>query len=420
MRNALVIGWLAANLGCNGDSGTETGTTAPLDLDRITTTAQPLKRSEIQAAGNEATNSILMFGGNSGPVVSQAIASDFQNDTWIFEPGTGWTEIDADPKPKKRGRYTLVPDEAGHRAFLFGGRFREVGGSGNYELYNDLWEFDFDARSWEKVDEGTGPAPRYYPEGAYDPTSGLLYVFGGALNENPLVVDVAMDLWAWDGSSWTELETTGDAPSTRTYLAVTHDPVRNRMVVFAGQSGDFVSCSYNDLYALDLDTLKWKQLHDGDGKAPETRFHSHLQYDPAGDRYLMFGGHADIGAMNDLWAFDPETDKWDKVREADILTTAPGTCSNAVSPGCLGNSAEVPKEFAEEDVTAPERRYRGMFVQMHGNLWLGAGINIECSEHLDDTWRYDLAGGSDWTELVEARTGESCIRRGDDCACMCI
>lgn len=404
-------------VGCDGP--TDEATT-PIDFDAITTTERPGFRSEIQSAGNEATNSILLFGGNAGPVVDQIIASDFLNDTWIFEPGAGWTEVKSDPKPKKRARYTMVADEGGHRAFLFGGRYRDTGASGNYELYNDLWSFDFDARAWTKLDDGTGPSPRYYPEGVFDPASGLLYVFGGAENENPLVVDVAMDLWSWDGSAWTELQTTGDAPSTRTYLGVTHDPVRNRMIVFGGQSGDFVSCSYNDIYALDLDTLKWTQLHDGGGKAPETRFHASLTYDPVGDRYLMFGGHADVGAMNDLWSFDPETKKWDKEREADILETAPGTCSNTVSPGCLGNPAEVPKEFAAEDTTAPERRYRGMFVRMHDNLWIGAGINIECSAHLDDTWRYDLTEGGDWHELVEARTGESCARRGDDCECMCI
>jgi hypothetical protein len=411
-------------MGCKKDAGdaVETGTPVQIDLDGIVSTDRPAKRSEIQSVGNEATNSILLFGGNAGPVVAQIIASDFKNDTWIFEPGTGWTKVDTDTQPKKRGRYAMVADEAGHRAFLFGGRYRETAGSGDYELYNDLWEFDFDARTWTKLDGGNGvaPSPRYYPEGAYDPSAGLLYVFGGAENANPLSVEVAMDLWAWDGSGWTELETTGTAPSRRTYLGTAYDSKRNRLVVFGGQSGDFVSCSYNDIYALDLGTLEWERLHDGSGRAPETRFHAHLQYDATSDRYLMFGGHADIGAMNDLWGFDPNTNKWEKVHEADILEADPyAACDNIVSPGCLGNPSEVPKEFALEDPTAPERRYRGMFVQMHDNLWLGAGINIECSDHLDDTWRYDIASDS-WHELVEARAGESCIRRGDDCECMCI
>ncbi|MEQ1565837.1 MAG: kelch repeat-containing protein [Myxococcota bacterium] len=422
------IAALALAAGCNGkDEGEETGvpdtdTQLQLDLDLITTTERPSKRSEITSVGNEATNSILLFGGNAGPVVNQIIASEFLNDTWLFQPGTGWIEVKSADQPHKRGRYAIANDEEGHRAFVFGGRYRETAGSGDYELYNDLWEFDFDTQTWDRLDNGNGvaPEPRYYPEGAYDPTAGLFYVFGGALNANPLSVVVDMNLWAWDGSGWEQLQTTGDAPSTRTYLASAYDSKRNRLVVFGGQSGNFTSCSFNDIYALDLNTLEWRQLDDGSAKAPETRFHAHLQYDAERDQYLMFGGHADIGAMNDLWSFDPETEKWDKVHIADVLTADPyAACDNIVSPGCLGISSEVPKEFADEDPTAPERRYRGMFVLMHDNLWLGEGINIECSDHLDDTWRYDI-GADTWTELVEARAGESCARRGDDCECMCI
>jgi hypothetical protein len=427
---------MACNSGKDETDGspqtTAEGPWADLDLDQITSSAMPTKRSEILAAGNEATNSILVFGGNDGPVVNQILSSVFLGDTWVFQPGTGWTEIAADPSPRRRGRYTVSTDEEGHRALLFGGRFRIADTTGDYTLFDDLWEFDFDTRTWTELHNGSGgggagpgPAARYYPVSAFDAGTGLYYIWGGALNADPLVINTTDDLWSWDGEAWTELQTTGDKPSPRTFLGSLHDTKRNQIVIFGGQSGDFVSCSYNDLYALDLDTLAWTELHAGSSgpggaKVPETRFHPHLQYDATNDRYLMFGGHADIGAMNDLWAYDPNEGKWSKVKEADLLETDPNSaCDNIVSPGCLGNPTEVPKEFALEDPTAPERRYRGMFTLMHDNLWLGLGINIECSDHLDDTWRYDMASDT-WIELIEAKSGESCIRRGDDCECMCI
>jgi hypothetical protein len=56
---------------------------------------------------------------------------------------------------------------------------------------------------------------------------------------------------------------------------------------------------------------------------------------------------------------------------------------------------------------------------MHDSLWVFGGMHAECSDHLDDTWRFDLET-AEWSELIEARTGESCARRGDDCACLCI
>ena len=58
-----------------------------------------------------------------------------------------------------------------------------------------------------------------------------------------------------------------------------------------------------------------------------------------------------------------------------------------------------------------------MFTLMH-SIWIFGGMHAECSAHLDDTWRYPLGGG-DWTELIEARSGESCLRRDDDCECLC-
>src|SRR5262249_2677397 len=117
------------------------------------------------------------------------------------------------------------------------------------------------------------------------------------------------------------------------FMASAYDSQRNRMVIFGGQVGNFTSCSYNDTYALDLDTMKWKQLDDGAHKAPETRILAHLTYDAEGDRYLLFGGHADIAAMNDLWAFDPNTNAWSKVHIADKAETGAG-CNNAVPVGC--------------------------------------------------------------------------------------
>ena len=60
------------------------------------------------------------------------------------------------------------------------------------------------------------------------------------------------------------------------------------------------------LNALDIETLTWSELDSGNG--PDTRMHAHLEYDEARDRYLLFGGHTDIGDGNDLWEMDPETE----------------------------------------------------------------------------------------------------------------
>jgi len=404
-----------------GCTGTGTGTTddddgtgPPDDLDLITSDERPDKRSEILAAAHEPTNSILVFGGNSGVIVDQIPIGDFRKDTWIFEPGVGWTQITG-TSPSKRGRYALSVDEAGHRALLFGGRFREADEGGNYTLFNDLWSFDFDDRSWTLLDDGTSsddPEPRYYANSAWDADAGMLYAWGGNVNTDPLQFEVTDDLFVWDGEGWDQLETTGDAPSPRSFLGSLHDTKRNKLVVFGGQRGDLISQAYNDTYALDLDTLEWTELHDGvETPVPSTRMHGHFAYDAPRDRYLLFGGHTDLGDMNDLWAMDPEAHTWSRVYIADTF--------NDVPIGCLGNPREVPADYVDMDLTAPERRHRGMYALMYDSAWIFGGIHAECSEHLDDTWRFDLVAEG-WHELIEARSGESCARRQDDCECLCL
>ncbi|MEE2751662.1 MAG: kelch repeat-containing protein, partial [Myxococcota bacterium] len=221
-------------------------------------------------------------------------------------------------------------------------------------------------------------------------------------------IDVDSELWRWKDGVWEELEQSGDVPSTRTFLAEVWDPERKRLVLFGGQVGDYWSLSYNETYALDVTTGQWSQLNDGDG--PSTRMHGHLLYDAQRDRYLLFGGHTDIGDGNDLWSMDPSTGEWTPIREADSFT--------GEALGCNGNESDVPADYVDQDLTAPERRHRGMYVLMHDNLWIYGGMHAECSDHLDDTWRYPLEDG-DWTELIESRTGESCARQDADCECLC-
>ncbi len=400
-------------LGCTGDDDTG-GDDTPMDLDHMATDPRPSKRSEILAAAHEATNTILIFGGNDGPIVDQFPQASFRKDTWVMEPGIGWTEVEVDG-PSKRGRYALSVDHEGNRALLFGGRYRPDEQGGNYTLYNDLWQFDFASRTWDELDDGTSPddpAPRYYGNSAWDADAGVLYVWGGNVNVDPLVFDVSDELWAWDGQEWSEVPTSGDAPSDRSFLGSLHDTKRHRLVIFGGQVGDLISLAYHDTYALSLETFEWEQLHDGETTpVPSTRMHGHFAWDEVRDRYLLFGGHTDEGDMNDLWSLDPEEHTWSKVYIADKFTDVP--------LGCLGNDREVPADYVEMDLSAPERRHRGMYTLLYDNVWIFGGMHAECSDHLDDTWRFDLEAES-WHELIEARSGESCERRQDDCECLCL
>ena len=416
MRNLLLLSLLVLPLAaCTDGDGDDNP--IPEDFDLILSDERPTKRSEVIAVPHEDTASILVFGGNDGPIVNQNPRASFLGDTWVFEVGFGWTRIE-DEGPSARGRYGATLDSTNGRALVFGGRYRdaEADSSDDYELFADLWAFDFETRTWDRLDNGSssngGPSRRYYPQVHWSPEDEALYVWGGLTNENPLWFDRNDELWKWtDADGWTELTTSGDGPSLRAFYGSTIDVARNRMVLFAGQVGDFQSLAYNDTFALDLTTGEWEELDPGGDDAPFTRMLPHMMYDGNRDRILAFGGHTDIGDDNDLWEIPPTGGSWNLINEGDSFTGNP--------LGCLGNSAEVPADYVDQDLSAPERRQKAMAVLMFDNLWLFGGMHAECSDHLDDTWRYELATDT-WTELIEARTGESCARRGDDCECLCI
>lgn len=411
----LIFGLAAvlAAAACTGETPDDDDTGPFGELDAILSDERPSKRSEVIAVSHEETRSILMFGGNDAPIVNQIPRAQYRDDTWVFEPGFGWTEV-ADDGPSARGRYGATLDATNGRALLFGGRYRDADASGNYTLFNDIWAFDFATRTWDRLESGdsSGPDPRYYPGVVWSTEDEALYIYGGLTNRDPLAFQISQELWKWtEGDGWVEISTSGDGPSPRAFFGTTLDASRNRMVLFAGQVGDFQSLAFNDLYALDLTSGTWEELHGGGNNAPFTRMHPHVQFDTSRDRILLFGGHTDVGDDNDLWEFPAGGGSWDMVYEGDRFT--------GVGFGCLGNSSEVPSDYVDQDLSAPERRQKAMVGLMLDNLWIFGGMHAECSEHLDDTWRYDLPT-HEWTELIEARTGESCLRRDDDCECLCL
>ena len=402
---------VGGGVGCSGDAPAAPADAAPPDA-KIVSAERPGKRSDVGGVADPASGLVVLFGGDDGPIVNQIPRPVYLGDTWLFRPGFGWEQAMSTDAPSPRGRHAVALDAVGGRMLLHGGRFRAPMTTGDYTLHGDLWAFDFSTRAWTALDDGSGtaPEPRYFAAAAFDATAGTFYLHGGGLNRAPLSLRTTNDVWAYDAAGWRELSPTGTPPSTRLFVAYTHDSRRNRLVVFGGQVGDFVSPGLSDLYALDLGTLAWTRLHDGGSGAPSGRFSSLMTYDAAGDRYLITGGHADPGVVNDVWAFSPETGSWTELAGGDRFTGG--------GLGCLGNPQEIPAEYVEQDLSAPERRSGGVLSVLGASAWLVGGES-DCGDHLDDTWRFDL-GTLAWEEILAARSGESCARRNDACSCLCL
>src|SRR5205809_341396 len=92
-----------------------------------------------------------------------------------------------------------------------------------------------------------------------------------------------------------QLAPTG-SPSVRAAHSAIYDPVRDRMIVFAGY---LVS---NDVWALSLSGPPVWTQHTPAGMPDACRYAHSALYDPVHDRILDFGGYSYFSIMNDVWA----------------------------------------------------------------------------------------------------------------------
>ncbi len=233
------------------------------------------------------------------------------------------------------------------------GQMVMFGGYENGAHLNDTWAWN--GSTWTQLFPALSPPVRGYASMAYDPDmnagAGALVLFGG-WNGSFL-----NDTWAWNGTSWSEVATTG--PPVRDEASMAWDPVMNAgaggMVLFGGAG----STNYNDTWSWSGTT--WTQL--SPTTSPSARGYSSLAYDTGTQQMVLYGGYGTT-YDNDTWLWDGSN--WD--------LQSPGT-----SPG-----ARDAATMAYDSAT--------------GQLLLAAGSN---GSTLGDTWNWT---GSTWAQLAPTTT----------------
>jgi hypothetical protein len=93
-------------------------------------------------------------------------------------------------------------------------------------------------------------------------------------------------------------------PSGRRDHSLTLDTKRNRVFLFGGKREGVL----DDAWIMDLRTTQWRSV--GGSRSPGGRRGHTAIYDADRDRVVVFGGETDSGFLNDVWAFDLETETW--------------------------------------------------------------------------------------------------------------
>ena len=203
------------------------------------------------------------------------------------------------PPPSPRVRHTAIYDPVRNRMVVFGG----LAGS---TPQNDVWELTLSGTpAWHQiVVSGVSPGARSGHSAIYDPVRDRMIIYGGQGSS------LFGDVWAlsFTGTpSWTQLAPTGTPPTARVSPSAIYDPVRDRVVVWAGQgTGGYK----NDVWSLTLSgTPAWSQLLPSGGPPPG-RSRSTAIYDSARDRMVVFGGKDATTFYNDVWTLSMGTPTW--------------------------------------------------------------------------------------------------------------
>jgi hypothetical protein len=184
---------------------------------------------------------------------------------------------------------------------------------------NDTWELDLATHDWTQRVPSSGAPPARWGHVLAADGSGLAYLFGG--NSGSSASTLLNDVWTWDGNAgvWAKVTTTGSAPAPRERAQAAIDPVRQKLVVFGGDSG---SAPLADLWELDLVTHAWTNRTPGTLPPSWPAGHSGglLAYDPSRS-ILILTGYSPSGA--DTWELSPGTATWTS-RGAAPFTNTPG------------------------------------------------------------------------------------------------
>jgi len=285
----------------------------------------PPARNAHAAAYDEASETLILFGGNDGVAAL--------GDTWSWD-GTQWTHLAPANSPSPRWGHMMVWDRGTGRIILHGGFNAELGylhdtwmwdgvtwafvsnagptcgfagmayadDRGVTVLYGgatatgrsrDTWEFDGIA-SWILVTDNSPPSYRSFHRMVYDEAAERIHMFGGQL---PGGVETN-DNWVYDDGSWTNLGPSGPSPR-RSHQMDARSSCGTILLYGGEKDGVF----YDDLWEY---VGQWRQLSSG-GEAAGPLGLASLTRAPHG-RTILFGGSSGSQVSDEMWTFGCEFD----------------------------------------------------------------------------------------------------------------
>ena len=316
VRNRMIVHGGVTTSGLSNETWALSLTTCPPTWQQLPSPAT-LERWGHRAVFDPTGNRMIFFGG-------QWSATLVFNDVWALDLSTDtWEQIvpldQSRPCPRTAANVLFVPST--RELYVWGGQIRTA--SFQPIDTHDLWILRLDPaagslyKKWRALDEctdhtdcmydgvgeqcnpATYPSPRSYSGTLYDAVSGRAIMHGGWYD---LDDKVDGETWvSYPGGMGTEVGTWSlpTIGAGRMAHAAVIDPLRGRRaVVFGGLLNS--NTRLNDVQAISLGpsgpTGTWAPITTT-GTPPTPRDEATMIYDPTYDRFLVFGGHAQVGGV---------------------------------------------------------------------------------------------------------------------------
>jgi hypothetical protein len=235
---------------------------------------QPQPRFMGAAVYYQPQNEMLIIGGRTD--------NTYFNDVWqlILTPGNeSWHLVSTSGSaPTSRSSYSCIVDSLNSRVIVFGGEHE-----GSY--FNSVYSLNLNTWIWSQLSpSGTAPSPRFEHSAIYDPQGQRMIVFGGYDGVH------YSDVWAMSltpgSESWSQLFPTGNQPTPRGRHFSTYDPLHHAVIIGFGYDGGSL---YDDVWALDLNTLSWSCIVPS-SQGIDGRRGAVSACAPAVQKIIVFGG----------------------------------------------------------------------------------------------------------------------------------
>ncbi|MGH9866913.1 MAG: Kelch repeat-containing protein [Candidatus Polarisedimenticolia bacterium] len=231
------------------------------------------------------------------------------------------------------------------------------GGWSGFEAWSDVWALPLSGEpTWTEIEAPGGPAFVGH-SAVYDPVRDRMVVYAG------------FEVWALSLTgrpTWSLLRPAGVRPPARGDHSAIYDPVRDRMIVFGGIGEDGVRRA--DVWALSLsEQSAWTEIVPV-GESIRGRNRHSAVYDPVRDRMLVFGGtRFPAVSLNETWALSlAGTPTWTQLAPAG--TTPP-----------------------------PRNAHGAVYDTMNDRMIVFGGGE---RPYGNDVWALSLAGESTWSPLI--------------------